>query len=37
VPEDIPFAETRGYVREVGESVPIYRRAYGDRLVPDAP
>jgi soluble lytic murein transglycosylase len=37
VPEDIPFAETRGYVREVGESVPIYRRAYGDRLAPDAP
>jgi soluble lytic murein transglycosylase len=32
VPEDIPFAETRGFVAKVRDSIPIYRRAYGDRL-----
>jgi soluble lytic murein transglycosylase len=30
--EDIPFAETRGFVAKVREATPIYRRAYGDRL-----
>ncbi|HET6691808.1 MAG TPA: lytic transglycosylase domain-containing protein [Miltoncostaeaceae bacterium] len=34
VPDDIPFAETRGFVRRVEEAAPIYRRAYGDRLGP---
>lgn len=32
VPDDIPFSETRGFVRRVREAAPIYRRAYGDRL-----
>ncbi len=32
VPEDIPFTETRGFVTKVLDAVPIYRRAYGDRL-----
>lgn len=32
IPEDIPFAETRGFVTRVQEAVPIYRRAYGERL-----
>jgi peptidoglycan lytic transglycosylase len=32
VPEDVPFAETRGFVSEVREATDIYRRAYGDRL-----
>jgi soluble lytic murein transglycosylase-like protein len=32
VPEDVPFAETRGFVTEVREATDIYRRAYGDRL-----
>jgi len=32
IPQDIPFAETRGFVGRVQEAVPIYRRAYGDRL-----
>lgn len=32
VPDDIPFPETRGFVRRVLEVTPIYRRAYGDRL-----
>lgn len=32
VPEDVPFAETRGFVTRVQRAVPIYRRAYGDRL-----
>jgi soluble lytic murein transglycosylase len=32
VPDDIPFAETRGFVRKVREAIPIYRRAYGERL-----
>ena len=32
VPEDIPFAETRGFVTKVEKAAPIYRRAYGDRL-----
>lgn len=34
VPEDVPFSETRGFVEKVGDSTPIYRRAYGDRLGP---
>jgi soluble lytic murein transglycosylase len=37
VPEDIPFTETRSFVRRVEEAAPIYRRAYGDRLGPAAP
>ena len=32
VPDDVPFAETRGFVSRVREATPIYRRAYGDRL-----
>ena len=32
IPEDIPFSETRGFVSRVLRTVPIYRRAYGDRL-----
>ena len=36
VPEDIPFAETRGFVTKVERAAPIYRRAYGERLT-DAP
>lgn len=32
VPEDVPFAETRGFVRKVQDAIPIYRRAYGERL-----
>jgi soluble lytic murein transglycosylase len=32
VPDDIPFAETRGFVTKVRDAIPIYRRAYGDRL-----
>ncbi len=32
VPDDIPFAETRGFVSRVQRAVPIYHRAYGDRL-----
>jgi soluble lytic murein transglycosylase len=32
VPDDIPFGETRRYVREVLRTRDIYRRAYGDRL-----
>lgn len=32
IPDDIPFSETRGFVRTVLHEVPIYRRAYGDRL-----
>jgi soluble lytic murein transglycosylase len=32
IPQDIPFPETRGFVGRVQEAVPIYRRAYGDRL-----
>jgi len=32
IPEDIPFSETRGFVVRVLDAVPIYRRAYGDRL-----
>jgi soluble lytic murein transglycosylase len=32
VPDDIPFAETRGFVAKVRRAIPIYRRAYGDRL-----
>ena len=34
VPDDIPFPETRSFVRRVEEATPIYRRAYGDRLGP---
>jgi soluble lytic murein transglycosylase len=34
IPDDIPFAETRGFVRKVREAIPIYRRAYGERLTP---
>ncbi len=32
VPGDIPFSETRDFISRVLDSVPIYRRAYGDRL-----
>ncbi len=32
IPDDIPFSETRGFVKTVLDTVPIYRRAYGDRL-----
>jgi len=32
VPDDIPFPETRGFVRSVEHDWPIYRRAYGDEL-----
>ncbi len=32
IPDDIPFSETRGFVSRVLRAVPIYRRAYGDRL-----
>lgn len=32
VPDDIPFTETRGFVSRVQRAVPIYHRAYGDRL-----
>lgn len=32
VPDDIPFPETRGFVAKVQKAIPIYRRAYGDRL-----
>lgn len=32
VPDDLPFPETRGFVRRVLEAQPIYQRAYGDRL-----
>jgi soluble lytic murein transglycosylase len=32
IPDDIPFPETRGFVRRVEHAVPIYRRAYGDQL-----
>lgn len=32
VPEDVPFPETRSYVAKVQELVPVYRRAYGDKL-----
>ncbi len=32
VPEDIPFEETRAYVRDVTDAWPRYREAYGDRL-----
>jgi soluble lytic murein transglycosylase len=34
LPQDLPFPETRGYVREVLRLQRIYRRAYGDRLAP---
>lgn len=34
IPNDIPFSETRGFVSRVEETIPIYRRAYGDRLQP---
>jgi soluble lytic murein transglycosylase len=32
VPDDVPYPETRGFVRGVLESQSIYRRVYGDRL-----
>jgi soluble lytic murein transglycosylase len=32
VPDDIPFSETRGFVREVQHTEGIYRRAYRDEL-----
>lgn len=34
VPEDVPFAETRNFVRDVLRAREIYRRAYDDRLAP---
>ena len=36
VPDDVPFAETRGFVTKVREATGIYRRAYGDRLAGSA-
>lgn len=36
IPEDIPFSETRGFVTRVLAAVPIYHRAYGDRLFVDS-
>jgi soluble lytic murein transglycosylase len=35
VPDDIPFGETRGFVREVQDTERIYRRAYRDDLEPE--
>lgn len=32
IPDDVPFAETRGFVSKVRDATPIYRRAYGERL-----
>jgi len=32
VPDEIPFAETRSYVRDVLDSRDVYRRAYADEL-----
>lgn len=32
IPGDIPFSETRAFVTRVLDAVPIYRRAYADRL-----
>lgn len=32
VPDDLPFPETRGFVRRVLAAQPIYERTYGDRL-----
>ncbi len=32
IPGDIPFPETREFVSRVLDAVPIYRRAYGERL-----
>ena len=32
IPDDIPFPETRSFVRRVETATPIYRRAYGGRL-----
>jgi soluble lytic murein transglycosylase len=32
VPDDIPFSETRTFVREVGDTTAIYRRAYRTEL-----
>jgi len=37
VPEDVPFAETRAFVRRVRDLAPVYRRAYGDELGPAVP
>jgi soluble lytic murein transglycosylase len=37
IPDDIPFPETRSFVRRVEAAAPIYRRAYGDRLGPPTP
>ena len=34
VPEDLPFPETREFVRGVQEALGIYRSAYRDRLAP---
>jgi len=34
IPGDIPFTETRAFVARVLDMVPIYRRAYGERLGP---
>ena len=34
IPDDIPFPETRSFVRRVEEATSIYRRTYGDRLEP---
>ena len=37
IPDDVPFPETRSFVRRVEEATPIYRRAYGDRLTSGSP
>ncbi len=33
-PDDVPFPETRRFVRDVQRARSIYRRSYGDRLAP---
>ena len=33
--ERIPFAETRGYVKNVTRNRAVYRRLYGDRIAAD--
>ncbi len=35
VPADVPFPETKAYVKDIMDAWPIYRRTYGDQL--DAP
>ena len=37
IPDDVPFPETRAFVRDVLSDASIYRRAYPDDLVPRIP